>query len=97
MASLRPAVRAAARARPSLSSLVRLTTPKRFESSAARERDLEVGELQGATFKIEPLRRVGEDPATTRARLLCTSRHPNVPLQAVPFCSTQDYTTGPAH
>ncbi|KAK3327731.1 Flavinator of succinate dehydrogenase-domain-containing protein [Cercophora scortea] len=37
-------------------------------------RDLEVGELQGATFKIEPLRRTGEDIATTRARLVYQSR-----------------------
>lgn len=74
MASLRPAARAVARARPSLSSLLRLA-PKRFESSQPPPRDLEVGELQGATFKIEPLRRVGEDPATMRARLLCAS-HP---------------------
>jgi len=34
-------------------------------------RDLEVGELQGAEFKIEPLRRTGESPETMRARLLC--------------------------
>jgi hypothetical protein len=34
-------------------------------------RDLEVGELQGAKFKIEPLRRTGEDVQTMRARLLC--------------------------
>ncbi|KAK3955339.1 Flavinator of succinate dehydrogenase-domain-containing protein [Pseudoneurospora amorphoporcata] len=39
-----------------------------------QKRDLDVGELQGATFKIEPLRRVGEDPATMRARLLYQSR-----------------------
>ena len=74
MASLRPAARAAARARPSLSSLLRLA-PRRFESSTSQPpaRDLDVGELQGASFKIEPLRRVGEDPATMRARLLCAS------------------------
>ncbi|KAH8911958.1 DUF339-domain-containing protein [Coniochaeta sp. PMI_546] len=35
---------------------------------------LEVGELEGASFKIEPLRRVGEDPPTMRARLLYQSR-----------------------
>lgn len=35
--------------------------------------ELGVGELQGAKFKIEPLRRVGEDDATKRARLVCTS------------------------
>ncbi|TPX15684.1 uncharacterized protein E0L32_000018 [Thyridium curvatum] len=38
------------------------------------DRDLEVGELQGAKFRIEPLRRVGEDPETMRARLLYQSR-----------------------
>jgi hypothetical protein len=72
MASLRPATRALARARQPLSAALRLA-PKRFESSArpASNRDLEVGEIQGASFKIEPLRRVGEDPATMRARLLC--------------------------
>lgn len=31
-----------------------------------------VGELEGASFKIEPLRRTGEDPETMRARLTCT-------------------------
>ncbi|KAJ6440385.1 TPR repeat protein [Purpureocillium lavendulum] len=36
--------------------------------------ELGVGELQGAKFRIEPLRRVGEDPETTRARLLYQSR-----------------------
>ncbi|KAK3899773.1 endoplasmic reticulum vesicle protein 25 [Staphylotrichum tortipilum] len=48
-----------------------------FRSSSPSDlpgRDLEVGELQGASFKIEPLRRVGEDPATMRARLLYQSR-----------------------
>lgn len=34
---------------------------------------LEVGELYGAKFKVEPLRRSGEDTNTLRARLLCTS------------------------
>lgn len=33
--------------------------------------ELAVGELQGAKFRIEPLRRVGETPDTKRARLLC--------------------------
>ncbi|KAF7545175.1 hypothetical protein G7046_g9621 [Stylonectria norvegica] len=36
--------------------------------------ELEVGELEGGKFKIEPLRRVGEDDATTRARLVYQSR-----------------------
>lgn len=33
--------------------------------------ELEVGEMEGITFKVEPLRREGEDPSTMRARLLC--------------------------
>lgn len=37
--------------------------------------ELDVGEIQGGTFKVEPLRRVGEDVATTRARLLCSYPH----------------------
>lgn len=35
--------------------------------------DLGVGEMEGASFRVEPLRRVGEDAATMRARLLCPS------------------------
>lgn len=33
--------------------------------------ELEVGEIEGGTFRVEPLRRKGEDPNTMRARLLC--------------------------
>lgn len=33
--------------------------------------ELDVGEMEGAKFKIEPLRRTGEDGNTIRARLLC--------------------------
>ena len=35
--------------------------------------DLKVGEIEGGTFRVEPLRRTGEDANTLRARLLCTS------------------------
>lgn len=35
--------------------------------------ELGVGELEGAQFKVEPLRRSGEDIKTMRARLLCPS------------------------
>ena len=35
--------------------------------------ELGVGEMEGAEFKVEPLRRTGEDSATMRARLLCPS------------------------
>jgi len=33
--------------------------------------DLHVGEIEGGTFRVEPLRRTGEDANTMRARLLC--------------------------
>lgn len=33
--------------------------------------ELGVGEMEGASFKVEPLRRTGEDAVTMRARLLC--------------------------
>ncbi|KIH94153.1 tpr repeat protein [Sporothrix brasiliensis 5110] len=36
--------------------------------------ELQLGELPGGTFRIEPLRRVGEDVVTMRARLLYQSR-----------------------
>ena len=35
--------------------------------------ELGVGEMEGAEFKVEPLRRTGEDANTMRARLLCPS------------------------
>lgn len=35
--------------------------------------ELGVGEMEGAEFKVEPLRRTGEDGNTMRARLLCPS------------------------
>lgn len=35
--------------------------------------ELDVGEIEGGTFKVEPIRRTGEDAATMRARLLCMS------------------------
>ncbi len=34
--------------------------------------ELGVGEMEGGKFKVEPLRRTGEDENTMRARLLCT-------------------------
>lgn len=40
--------------------------------------EMGVGEMEGAKFKIEPLRRTGEDPNTTRARLLCS--HASAPV-----------------
>lgn len=37
--------------------------------------ELGVGEMEGAKFKVEPLRRTGEDPATMKSRLLCPYKH----------------------
>ncbi|KAL7823178.1 DUF339 domain-containing protein [Trichoderma gracile] len=47
---------------------------RRSDDASATAGELGVGELQGATFRVEPLRRVGEDDATKRARLLYQSR-----------------------
>ncbi|RKF64150.1 Succinate dehydrogenase assembly factor 2, mitochondrial [Erysiphe neolycopersici] len=50
----------------------------RFNSEGLLDKDtgleLDVGEIRGAKFKVEPLRRVGEDANTMRARLLYQSR-----------------------
>ena len=35
--------------------------------------DLDVGEIEGGSFRVEPLRRTGEDLSTIRARLICSS------------------------
>lgn len=45
-------------------------SPKDIHEDGANA-DLGVGEIEGAEFKVVPLRREGEDPATMRARLLC--------------------------
>jgi hypothetical protein len=34
--------------------------------------EMGVGQMEGASFKVEPLRRTGEDSNTMRARLLCS-------------------------
>ena len=44
-------------------------TQKAPESGA--NADLKVGEIEGGTFRVEPLRRTGEDINTMRARLIC--------------------------
>jgi hypothetical protein len=41
------------------------------ESDSGANAELGVGEIEGGSFKVEPLRRTGEDVNTTRARLLC--------------------------
>ncbi|WEW60877.1 vesicle coat component [Emydomyces testavorans] len=44
------------------------------QSGIPRKPDLELGEMEGITFKVEPLRRKGENVTTMRARLLYQSR-----------------------
>jgi hypothetical protein len=43
------------------------------ELGGKEEGELGVGEMEGAKFKVEPIRRTGEDANTMRARLLCPS------------------------
>lgn len=45
------------------------TQPGSPESDSYR--DLGVGEMEGGKFRIEPIRRIGEDVNTMRARLVC--------------------------
>ncbi|KAI1363798.1 Flavinator of succinate dehydrogenase-domain-containing protein [Xylaria arbuscula] len=45
-----------------------------MEPQKERPHEMAVGELEGATIRIEPLRRVGEDEKTMRARLVYQSR-----------------------
>lgn len=40
-------------------------------SETATDGELKVGEMEGGSFRIEPLRRTGEDANTMRARLVC--------------------------
>ncbi|KAJ5934829.1 hypothetical protein N7466_004376 [Penicillium verhagenii] len=44
------------------------------QESGAQKPELGVGEMEGITFKVEPLKRAGEDTMTMRARLLYQSR-----------------------
>lgn len=83
---LRPAAR---RIRMPLATVV---VPTRWQSSGSSNSapfdpvttgEMGVGELEGAQFKIEPLRRTGEDPETMRARLTCMFSPPP-PLSPFP-------------
>lgn len=57
-----------------------LTTTPRYSSTKAEpmpsQGELDVGELQGIKFRVAPIKRVGENDDTKRARLLCTLFHP---------------------
>lgn len=46
--------------------------PETGPNAAIEAEEMGVGEMEGGKFKIEPLRRTGEDANTTRARLLCS-------------------------
>ncbi|KAJ3463096.1 hypothetical protein MRS44_007882 [Fusarium solani] len=75
--TMRPAVAAAGR-RFVLMRPLSMTTARRADD-ASQASELGVGELQGAKFRIEPLRRVGEDDATKRARLVFPqARNPRI-------------------
>ncbi|OWP06144.1 hypothetical protein B2J93_8527 [Marssonina coronariae] len=52
----------------------RMTGGTQEQPQSGPNADMGVGELEGAKFKVEPLRRTGEDPNTTRARLLYQCR-----------------------
>ena len=69
--------------RPAAARITLVTSARRFLATTAprfnfsgneNTGELGLGELEGAKFKIEPLRRVGEDDATKRARLIYQSR-----------------------
>lgn len=47
-------------------------SPETGTNTALEVEEMGVGEMEGGNFKIEPLRRTGEDANTTRARLLCS-------------------------
>ncbi|KAK4168910.1 putative early meiotic induction protein 5, mitochondrial precursor [Cladorrhinum sp. PSN259] len=79
--SLRPLSRAAVHAASIRTPLIMIPAVRHYSSSSSKpdpstipSHELGVGELQGAKFKIEPLRRVGESPDVMRARLLYQSR-----------------------
>jgi hypothetical protein len=45
--------------------------PGDAENKVSKPGDYAVGEMEGISFRVEPLRRTGEDLPTMRARLLC--------------------------
>lgn len=59
-------------ARPENTELMTGGTQKP-EPEGGPNKELKVGEIEGGAFRVEPLRRTGEDANTMRARLLCTS------------------------
>ena len=54
-------------------NMERMTGGTQKSRAMGNREELGVGEMDGGKFKIEPLRRSGEDGNTMRARLLCPS------------------------
>ncbi|KAF1935936.1 TPR repeat protein-like protein [Clathrospora elynae] len=50
------------------------TQGSKAQDASGSNSELGVGEMEGAKFKVEPIKRTGEDPNTMRARLLYQSR-----------------------
>lgn len=50
------------------------------QETGAQKPELGVGEMEGIRFRVEPLKRKGEDTTTMRARLLCMFRSPTLYL-----------------
>ncbi|CAI0655313.1 unnamed protein product, partial [Colletotrichum noveboracense] len=75
--SIRPAIRRLAAPRPATAAAAAPLILQRgfadkppIYTEKAVDNELGVGELEGIKFRVEPLRRVGEDERTMRARLL---------------------------
>ncbi|KAM0251453.1 hypothetical protein ACHAQJ_008205 [Trichoderma viride] len=73
-APLRSFIAASSSMRTSLLQRCAISTTAIRRSDSSTPGELQVGELEGAKFRVEPLRRVGEDDSTKRARLLYQSR-----------------------
>lgn len=54
------------------------------QETGAQKPELGVGEMEGITFRVEPLKRKNEDVATMRARLLCMFSPVTFPLPSCP-------------
>ncbi|KAF6832855.1 hypothetical protein CPLU01_05944 [Colletotrichum plurivorum] len=68
----RPAARRLTKAAPA--AAVPLVARRTLADKQTPPNELAVGELEGIKFRVEPLRRTGEDERTMRARLLYQSR-----------------------
>lgn len=93
--SLRPATAAARRAliRP-IRQFALTRTYSSGPVSPPPEGELAVGELQGIKFRVAPIKRVGENDDTKRARLLCRCSPPSYTfLPLLMFNTNFSYST----